>query len=308
MPLDAVGVDRPHPPQQLDALVGERDLERAAVVRVGLAADAAGRLDAVDEAAHRGRAQHDLVGELLHAQAAAGLPVERPQQVVPAQVGEPGLGQVAADRARDPRVGVEEGAPGGELLVVDLRHAHGSGSCTCIRCTCMYSCHGPCSQTRSFSSPAGAAASAAPPRGASSTRAPRSSSAARAWTSSRPRRPSSTPPASATLLVAGQITDRDQAHALVAQRRRALRRRRRARQQHRHLPPGAVRGADRGALRGGARLDPAADLLGLAGRRAVDARARRRRDRQRRLDVGASTRSPRRRRAPTRRRRPAGTC
>ena len=68
--------------------------------------------------------------------------------------------------------------------------------------------------------------------------------------------------------------------------RRALRRRRRARQQHRHLPPGAVRGADRGALRGGARLDPAADLLGLAGRRAVDARARRRRDRQRRLDVG----------------------
>jgi hypothetical protein len=36
-----------------------------------------------------------------------------------------------------------------------------------------------------------------------------------------------------------------------------------------------------------ARLDPAADVLGLAGRRAVDARARRRRDRQRRLDVGA---------------------
>ena len=89
-----------------------------------------------------------------------------------------------------------------------------------------------------------------------------------------------------TLIVAGQITGRDAGARARRARRRALRRRRRARQQHRHLPPGAVRGADRGALRGGARLDPAADLLGLAGRRAVDARARRRRDRQRRLDVG----------------------
>ena len=69
-------------------------------------------------------------------------------------------------------------------------------------------------------------------------------------------------------------------------RRRALRRRRRARQQHRHLPPRAVPGADGGAARGGARLDPAPDLLGRPGRRGGDGRARRRRDRQRRLDVG----------------------
>ena len=51
--------------------------------------------------------------------------------------------------------------------------------------------------------------------------------------------------------------------------------------------PVPVPRADRGALRGGARLDPAPDVLGLPGRRRRDARpGRRRRDRQRRLDVG----------------------
>ena len=50
---------------------------------------------------------------------------------------------------------------------------------------------------------------------------------------------------------------------------RAIRGRRRSRQQHRDLPSRPVRGADRGALRGGARLDPAADLLGLPGRRGA---------------------------------------
>ena len=94
-----------------------------------------------------------------------------------------------------------------------------------------------------------------------------SCSAARAAPSSRPRRPSSTRAASASLIHAGQITDARAGAGARRRRRRALRRRRRARQQHRHLPPRPVRRADRGALRGGARLDPAADLLGLPGRR-----------------------------------------
>jgi len=118
--LDPARVDRPHPAQQRDSLVGERDLERAAVGGVRLAPHIARALDPIDEPAHRGRAEHDRVGELVDAQAAARLPAQRPQEVVPAQVGETGLGEIATDRARDAGVGVQEGAPGGERLVVDL--------------------------------------------------------------------------------------------------------------------------------------------------------------------------------------------
>ena len=70
---------------------------------------------------------------------------------------------------------------------------------------------------RSSSSPAAAAASAAPPRarfldeGANVVL-----SGTRARQCSRPRRPSSTRPASATLIVPGQIASREQAQALVA--------------------------------------------------------------------------------------------
>ena len=90
-------------------------------------------------------------------------------------------------------------------------------------------------------------------------------------------------------------------------RHRAVRRRRHPRQQHRHLPPGPVPRADRGTLRGGARLDPAPDLLGLAGRgcgRWSSAAAARSSTSAR---CGPSTRSPRRRRAPTPPPRPAAT-
>src|SRR5215211_7515626 len=55
---------------------------------------------------------------------------------------------------------------------------------------------------------------------------------------------------------------------------------------HRDLPHRALPRAERGALRGGAELDPAPHLLGIAGGGRGDERARRRRDRQRRLDVG----------------------
>src|SRR4051794_37135439 len=139
--VDPARVDRPHAPQQVDALAGDRDLQRAAIAGVRLAPHIAGGLDAVDEAAHRGGGEGDLARKLVDAQAPLGLAVERPQQVVPAEVGEARRRQVAPDRARHPGVGGEERPPGGERLVVDLGHRFRLAfkRCTCNRCICMYS-------------------------------------------------------------------------------------------------------------------------------------------------------------------------
>ena len=114
----------------------------------------------------------------------------------------------------------------------------------------------------------------------------------RARGAQRHRQASSRPPATPSTRPASASTSRRPDHhprAGAGARRlrdRPLRPRRRARQFDRHLPHRPVPRADRGALRGGARLDPPPDLLGLPGRSCSDEGAGRRRDRQRRLDVG----------------------
>jgi NAD(P)-dependent dehydrogenase (short-subunit alcohol dehydrogenase family) len=92
VPVDPAGVYRPHATQQVHAAVGDGDLQRAPVRRVRLALDVAGGLDAVYEAARRGGAQDHLSGQLVDPP--SGLPVERPQQVVPGEIGQAGGGQV----------------------------------------------------------------------------------------------------------------------------------------------------------------------------------------------------------------------
>jgi hypothetical protein len=123
--LDAALVDRPHPAQQLDPVVGDGHLQCAAILRVGSPSHAPRRLDAIDEAAHRGGAEHDLARELLDAERSAGTALERPQQVVPAEVGQAGVGEVRAHPAGDPGVRVEEGAPRSELIAVVPSHVEG---------------------------------------------------------------------------------------------------------------------------------------------------------------------------------------
>ena len=144
--LDPALVDRPHLAQQRDALVGERDLQRAPVLRVGLAPHHARR-------ARRGRRSgSSRSGDSTTSRASSltrrrrsGCAVERPQQVVPAEVGQPGRGQVAPDPARHVRVRVEERAPGVEGLVLhrpsEVRIAAlALDAYACIiRCTCTIS-------------------------------------------------------------------------------------------------------------------------------------------------------------------------
>src|SRR3712207_8376464 len=59
--------------------------------------------------------------EVLDPQPALRLAAQRPEEVVPGEVGEAGGGQVAVDPAGDARVGREEVAPRGQDVVVELR-------------------------------------------------------------------------------------------------------------------------------------------------------------------------------------------
>lgn len=119
MLLDAAVVDRPRFIEALGALLREDDEGAAAVVRAGLALDQAGGGDAIDEARQAGTAEEHGAREVVHAQAAAGMP-ELDENVVPDQRQPEIAAEFVFKDFGQARMRTEEGTPRLEVRLIEF--------------------------------------------------------------------------------------------------------------------------------------------------------------------------------------------
>lgn len=119
MLLDATVVERPRLIEALSALLREDDERAAAVVGAGFAFDEACGGDAIDEAREAGTAEEHGARQVVHAQAAAGVP-ELDKDVVPDQRQPEVAAEFVFEDLGQARMRTEEGTPRLEVRLIEF--------------------------------------------------------------------------------------------------------------------------------------------------------------------------------------------